>query len=112
MHCNPINSRNTQSRVVRESEICLDYHMYQVALSSDLGITSEALADAHLSEATGVQFLDPMLATLLLSVVPNLISKAFMILSMKSSGGCRTRKASRHRCAHISCGTEKHYVLH
>jgi hypothetical protein len=59
----------------------MDYQTYQIALSPDLDITPEefaaawnenaearALAEAHLSEAKGAQFLDPMLVTVLLSV--------------------------------------------
>ena len=67
----------------------MDYHIYQIALSPDLHITPEefaatwneavetrALADAHVSGAKGAQFLDPMLATLLLSVATNVASSA------------------------------------
>jgi hypothetical protein len=59
----------------------MDYQTYQIALSPDLDISPEefanawnendiarTFAEARLSEAKGVQFLDPMLVTVLLSI--------------------------------------------
>jgi hypothetical protein len=59
----------------------MDDHTYQIALSPDLHITLEefatawneddiarTFAEAHLSQAKGTQFFDPMLVTVLLSV--------------------------------------------
>jgi len=69
----------------------MDDQIYQIALSPDLHITLEefatawneddvarTFAEAHLSQAKGTQFFDPMLVTVLLSVgtgvTSNLIS--------------------------------------
>ncbi len=59
----------------------MDYQIYNIALSPDLGITPEeftnawnesdvarTIAEARLSEAKGMQFLDPMMITVLISV--------------------------------------------
>ena len=59
----------------------MDDQTYQIALSPDLHISSEefatawneddvarTFAEAHLSQAKGTQFFDPMLVTVLLSV--------------------------------------------
>jgi hypothetical protein len=59
----------------------MDYKTYQIALSPDLDISLEefanawnendvarTIAEAQLSEAKSVQFLDPMLVTVILSV--------------------------------------------
>ena len=59
----------------------MDYQTYQIALSPDLDISPEefanawnendvarTIAEARLSQAKGMQFLDPMLVTVLLSV--------------------------------------------
>ncbi len=59
----------------------MDYQTYNIALSPDLGITPEefanawnetdvarTIAEAQLSEAKGLQFLDPMIVTVLISV--------------------------------------------
>jgi hypothetical protein len=59
----------------------MDYQTYNIALSPDLGITPEefanawnesdvarTIAEARLSEAKGIQFLDPMMITVLISV--------------------------------------------
>ena len=59
----------------------MDYQTYNIALSPDLGITPEefanawnesdvarTIAEARLSEAKGMQFLDPMMVTVLISV--------------------------------------------
>ena len=59
----------------------MDYQTYQIALSPDLHISPEefasawneddvarTFAEAHLSQAKGTQFFDPMLVTVLISV--------------------------------------------
>ena len=67
----------------------MDYQTYHIALSPDLDITPEEfaaawneaaetrdIADVHLSQAKGAQFLDPMLAAALLSVPATVASSA------------------------------------
>src|SRR5215469_8837911 len=58
MYSHPIHSRYASSTTEGERKYCLDYHIYQLALSPDLHITSEEFATTcksqHLEGETGI----------------------------------------------------------
>lgn len=99
----------------------MDYQTYQIVLSPDLDITPEefanawnettearTLAEAHLSEAKGAQFIEPVLTTVLISIgigaASNLLSDLIkeIIQQLKDKKGAQSSKgAPTHKHTHI-----------
>ncbi len=99
----------------------MDYQTYQIALSPDLDITPEefaaawnenaearALAEAHLSEAKGAQFIEPVLTTVLISIgigaASNLLSDLIkgIIQQLKDKKGAQSSQGTpMHKHTHV-----------
>src|SRR6266699_4337983 len=109
----------------------MDDQTYQIALSPDLHISLEefanawneddvarTFAEAHLSQAKGTQFFDPMLVTVLLTVAAGVASDLLIDIiegvvkelrnkkGMQSRTGAITHKHTRTEYVKLPDGTE------